>query len=485
MADSSVDTDVIVVGAGPTGLLLAGELCLGGARATVLEQLPAPSTASRASALHARTLEILDQRGLLEALGTVPCDRAGHFGGIRLDFEGHDSRFRGPWKVPQTRTERLLGDWAAGLGAVISRGHELVAMRQTERGVEAEALGPGGRVLIRAAYLVGCDGERSTVRRLAGIGFPGADATRELLAADVGGIDVPDRRFERHERGLAVANRRPDGITRVMVHEFGRAAAARGKGPEFAEVAEVWERVTGEAISAGEPVWVHAFRNARRLAARYRSGRVLLAGDAAHAQLPVGGQALNLGLQDAANLGWKLAAQIRGWAPDGLLDSYHEERHDVGRRVLADIEAQATLLLGGPEVEPLRTVVTELLGHEEVVEHLVRKISGLDIRYPSASDDPLVGRRLPHWELTTGDGRYSVPELLRDGRGVLLDAAADPAAGAPAGWAGRVRTVRAATPPGRAVLIRPDGYVAWADDGRTPLRDALHHWFGAPEQETP
>lgn len=479
---AKVQTQVVVVGAGPVGLMLAGELRLGGVDVVLLERLAAPATESRASTLHARTMEILDERGLLDALGPVPHDMAGHFGGLRLDFGGPDSRYRGLWKVQQARTERLLGEWATGLGAVVLRGHELVGLRQTGPDVEAEAVGPEGEVRIRASYLVGCDGEDSAVRRLAGFAFPGTDATRELLRADVAGVDVPDRRFERHERGLAIAHRRPDGVTRVMVHEFGRAAVARAGAPEFAEVAAVWANVTGEDIGAGSPLWVNAFGNARRQAERYRDGRVLLAGDAAHVQMPVGGQALNLGLQDAVNLGWKLAAQARGRAPEGLLDSYHDERHAVGRRVLGNIEAQATLLLGGAEVEPLRAVVAELLGHDEVAGHLAGMISGLDVRHPGEGGGPLTGSRVPHWELATENGPSSTAELLRTGRGVLLDFAAGLPPEAVAGWADRVRLVRAKPPRGlgtavRAVLVRPDGHVAWAGDGTT-VDDALHRWFG-------
>lgn len=491
MAEHRVDTDVIVVGAGPVGLMLAGELRLGGADVVVLERLAAPTTQSRASTLHARTMEIFDQRGLLDPLGTVPGDPAGHFGGIRLDFSTLDSRYPGLWKVPQARTEQLLGAWAAGLGAVVRRGHELVDLHQTDSGIEVEALGPAGTVALRAAYLVGCDGEDSTVRRLAGIAFPGTDATRELIRADVAGITVPDRRFERREHGLAIAHRRPDGVTRVMLHEFAAPAAKRAGQPRFAQFADAWARITGEDISAGTPIWVNAFGNASRLAERYRSGRILLAGDAAHVQMPVGGQALNLGLQDAANLGWKLAAQVGGRAPAGLLDSYHDERHAVGRRVLANIDAQAVLLLGDARIEPLRDVVAELLGHDEVVGHLAGMISGLDVRYGGAGDAPPLGYRVPHWELTCADGPSSTTGLLRSGRGVLLDFTTGAHCRAAAGWADRVRAVSAAPPhapessagfgrvPG-AVLIRPDGHLAWADGGGTDPRAALHHWFGAP-----
>ncbi|RLK53973.1 FAD-dependent monooxygenase [Actinokineospora cianjurensis] len=488
-------TRVVVVGAGPVGLMLAGELRLGGVDVVVLERLSAPTTESRASTLHARTMEILDQRGLVEALGPVPGDTSGHFGGIRLDLGGQDSRFRGRWKVPQADVERVLGRWAVGLGAVVRRGHELVGLRQDGSGVDAEVVGPGGAVRIRADYLVGCDGEDSAVRRLAGFAFPGTEATRELLRADVAGIDVPDRRFERHERGLAIANRGPDGVTRVMVHEFGHAVAARSGEPDFAEVVAAWARVTGEDIGAGRPIWVNAFGNARRLVERYRVGRVLLAGDAAHVRLPVGGQAINLGLHEAANLGWKLAAQARGRAPASLLDSYHDERHAVGRRVLAAIDAQTTLLLGGAEVDPLRAVVAELLDHDPVVEHLACVVGGLDVRYPDESDTPLLGATVPHWELTTESGPSSTALLLHTGRGVLLDLASCLPRGVAAGWADRVSVVSATTPGGpgacpphepggtpvRAILVRPDGHVAWVRGGSTRLHAALHRWFGAPD----
>ena len=487
MRGHAEDTDVIVVGTGPVGLMLAGELRTGGTRVTVLERLAAPTTESRASTVHARTMEILDERGLLEALGPVHNDVTGHFGGIRLDFGRLDSRFPGQWKVPQARAEQLLGAWATGLGAVIRRGHDLVALRQSAAHVEVEAVGPDGPVGLRGAYLVGCDGENSTVRRLAGVDFPGSDATRELLRADVAGIDVPDRRFERHEHGLAIAHRRADGVTRIMVHEFGRAATPRAAAPDFAEVAATWAKVTGEDVTAGTPIWVNAFGNARRQAERYRAGRVLLAGDAAHVQMPVGGQALNLGLQDAVNLGWKLAAQVRGWAPAGLLDSYHRERHAVGRRVLANIEAQATVLLGGAEVEPLRGVVAELLRHDEVTDHLAGMISGLDVRYPLGGDTGPTGARAPHWELAGPTGPSSSATLLRTGHGVLLDFTGEVRHDVVGGWAGRVSLVSAVPPPGAAgptvgtVLIRPDGHVAWHDGDPAQLRVALHRWFGAPD----
>ncbi|MBC6456926.1 FAD-dependent monooxygenase [Actinomadura sp. HBU206391] len=373
-----MDAQVVIVGAGPVGLMLAGELRLGGAEVTLLERLPAPTTESRASTLHARTMEIFDQRGLLDSVGTPPNQGMGHFGGLPLDLTGLATPYPGQWKVPQTRIEALLQRWAVGLGADLRRGYDVRSLTVAEGHVEVA--GPEGTDPLRAAYVVGCDGEDSSVRRLAGFGFPGRDASRELLRADVAGIDVPDRRFERFPNGLAIASRRPDGVTRVMVHELGRPVRRRVEEPSFSEVAKAWERVTGEDISGGTPIWLNAFGNASRLAERYRDGRVLLAGDAAHQQMPVGGQALNLGLQDAVNLGWKLAAEVTGRAQEGLLDSYHDERHAVGRRVLSNIEAQALLLLGGDEVDAIRAVLAELIEFPTVRDRLAGVISGLDIR---------------------------------------------------------------------------------------------------------
>ncbi|MGO4460771.1 SDR family oxidoreductase [Streptomyces sp. M-16] len=504
------ESQVIVVGAGPVGLLLAGELRLAGADVVVLDRLAAPTTESRASTLHARTMEILDSRGLLDALGDVPGEEAGHFGGIPFGL-GLPGPHPGQWKVPQARLEELLGQWAADLGADVRRGHELTGLSDTGDGVLAEVRGPDGTALaFRAAYAVGCDGEDSAVRRLGGFEFPGTDAGRELLRADVTGIDVPARRFERLEGGLVVAARRPDGVTRVMVHEFG--ARPRGAAPSFEEVADTWKRITGEDIGAGTPLWVNSFGDASRQAARYRRGRLFLAGDAAHQQMPVGGQALNLGLQDAFNLGWKLGAAVTGHGGEELLDSYHEERHAVGRAVQGNIRTQALLLLGGPEVDAVREVFAELTGHETVRTHLAGMISGLDVRYEvGPGDGPLLGLRLPPVDLVEEEGATTTPELLRQGRGLLLLAPGDEAHGArlraAAGpWAGRVRVATAASAPvadgrdlpgGVALLVRPDGHVVWSDTGRgadgtdaagtgdTALTAALERWFGAEPARTP
>ncbi|MEW2517881.1 FAD-dependent monooxygenase [Actinacidiphila alni] len=496
-------TDVIIVGAGPVGLMLAGELRLGGARVTVLERLAAPTTESRASTLHARTMELFDQRGLLETLGTPPNEPMGHFGGLPLDLSEPTTRYPGQWKVPQARVEELLAQWAGGLGAVIRREHELLGLTTGgaagDEGVEVEVATPDGVTRLTAGWLVGCDGEESAVRRLGGFGFPGSDATKELLRCDVLGLDIPNRRFQRLPNGVAIAATR-NGVTRVMVHEFGREVRPRTAEPEYAEIAAVWARVTGEDITGGTPTWLNAFGNTTRQAAEYRRGRVLLAGDAAHRQMPVGGQALNLGLQDAANLGWKLAAEVTGRAPAGLLDSYHTERHAVGRRVLSNIEAQTVILFGPPETEAVRAATGELLTATSVVRgHLAGMISGLDIRYGDlgedtdpGSDGELTGRRVPHVELVTADGPTSTTELLRPGRGVLLDLSGDPrrrgkVTKAAAGWADRIDVVpaRIAAPGSpldgqKTVLLRPDGHIAWATPRALDPVPALRRWYGEP-----
>jgi 2-polyprenyl-6-methoxyphenol hydroxylase-like FAD-dependent oxidoreductase len=488
----NMDADVIVVGAGPVGLMLAGELRLGGAHVVVLERLAAPTTESRASTLHARTMELFDQRGLLDRLGRPPSQRTGHFGGIPLDFGGLPTRYPAQFKVLQTRVEELLAQWAIALGTDLRREHDVRELEVGDDRVRVHAQGPACPVTLTARYVVGCDGEDSTIRRLAGIEFPGVAATCELLRADVVGIDVPDRRFERLANGLAISSRRPDGVTRVMVSTFDPPTWRRAHPPAFEEICKVWEFVTGEDIRHGTPIWCNAFDNASHLALHYRRGRVLLAGDAAHRQMPSGGQAVNFGIQDAANLGWKLAAEVTGPAPEGLLDTYHDERHEVGMRVLGNIEVQGLLLLGGPEVEPTRSLLAELIRYPVVNDRLASMISGIDVRYGTDAH-PLTGARVPYVELDIGAARVSTTELLRPGRGVLLDLS-----GAPERHdllrdrVARSRTrldLVAATAPARGpfagldtVLLRPDGYVAWVGDRDSDPQPKITRWFGCDPQ---
>lgn len=470
------DRRVLVVGAGPVGLMLACELRLNGIEVVVLERRREPTTESRASTLHARTVEIMAARGLLSALDPAKGGTRGHFGGIPLDLSGPGPH-TGLWKVPQTWTEVVLGRRARELGARVLRGHEVRALLQDDEGVTAiTSQGP-----VRGGHLVACDGQDSTVRDLVAVGFPGWSARRELLRADVAGIDVRPRRFERLPNGMAVAALGSGGVTRVMVHRLDTVAGERTAPATFDDVVTAWKHVTGEDIGSGEPVWVDSFDDTNRQVARYRVGRVLFAGDAAHRQMPVGGQALNLGLQDAVNLGWKLGLCSGGRAGEDLLDTYHSERHPVGRRALANIRAQTLLLLGGPEVDPVRDLVTELLHHEEARRRLAGQISGLGIGYDAlgGGGGPLDTDVLAHDRAAV----EAVREATENGRGLLLHSrAAGSQAAAARPWADRVSAVEVAPGPGvrHALLVRPDGHIAWTDEDGPDPAPALRHWFGHP-----
>lgn len=487
--------DVVIVGAGPVGLLLAVELRLGGARVLVLESLPEPSTDSRASTLNARTMELFDQRGLLTDFGDAPVDVRGHVAGIPLDLGVTGSRYAGQWKVLQHRTEQLLARRAVQAGAVIRRGVRLTGLTVLDAGAPDErvhlvASGPAGSESIVCRFLVGCDGQDSTVRALAGFPMSRIPATRRLFRADIEGLDIPDRRFERFPGGVAIAARRPDGMTRVMMCDFEVEPDALTE-VSFDQVCDSWKRITGEDLTGGIPRWLNAFDDSVGHADTYRLGPILLAGDAAHIQLPVGGQALNLGLQDATNLGWKLAAAVTGRAPAALLESYSTERQAAGGYTIANIRAQATLLFGGDEVEGMRGVLAELSRLPAVHAWLAGVISGTGIRYPpGAGDHPSVGSRLPVIDLMTASGTVTSAESLRSGRGLLLilDSNVQLARTVADYGAAVVVTVGRPVRPVnevaglRALLVRPDGHIAWAQEqhgpDRTPkLRASLARLF--------
>ncbi|MEV6179111.1 FAD-dependent monooxygenase [Streptomyces sp. NPDC052016] len=380
MNPSPAAAPVVIAGAGPVGLLLACELRRARVPVVVVERLAGPMTESRAGQLSTRTAELLHERGFDALLAGAAHEPRTHFGGLGFALSAVDSPYWGHWKVPQYRTEAALGARALELGATVLRAHELTEVTERPDHVDCGIQGPEGRVLIRAQYLVGCDGADSTVRRLAGFPVTATAATKELLRADLTGLRIRDRRFERLAGGFAVAATR-DGVTRVMVHVFGTGVTERSGPPAFGEVVRAWERVTGEDVSGATPLWLDAFDNARGQADSYRRGRILLAGDAAHWHPPVGGQALNTGLQDAVDLGWKLAETAHGRAAPGLLDTYHDTRHPVAARVLDHVAAQEQLMLGGPEAEPLRAVLSELIGLDRVRAHLTAMASNLDHRF--------------------------------------------------------------------------------------------------------
>lgn len=502
-----MDAPVIVVGAGPAGLTLAAELRLGGADVILLDKLTEPSGESRGLGFTARTMELFGLRGLLPKFGVIETSSLGHFAGLPLDYSILPGAHFGARGIPQARIEAVLADWAAGLGVRARRGWTATGLADHGDHVDLDVDTPSGRRQLRCRYAVGCDGGRSTIRKAAGFHFPGTDASIEMFLADVAGCGLRTRRIgERRPGGMVMSAPVGDGVDRIIVVERGTRPRQRAKPPGFAEVAGAWQRLTGEDIGAGKPLWISTFTDATRQVTQYRRGAVLLAGDAAHIHLPAGGQGLSVSVQDAMNLGWKLAGTISGWAPDELLDSYHTERHPAGARLLINTQAQGYLYQSGAEVEPLRAVFAELMDHPEVGRHLAGMVSGFDIRYdmgPGAH--PLLGMRLPNETLATMRGKIPLGELFRRGRGVLLDLTGQPASHQAAqGWSDRVDTVtavpgelpaRSALAGSAALLVRPDGYVAWTQPapraqhplpGAVPVLDrdalasALRRWFGNP-----
>ena len=436
-------TDVLVVGAGPTGLLLASELALAGAQVVLVDKADERSGQSKALTLQPRSVEILHSRGLLGSLlDDAPRLPAGHFAGlpVPLDYTALDTRFPYQLGIPQGRIEQLLEDHLVAQGIVVRRGLELTGLRQDSAGIVASfASGP----TIRAGWVVGCDGARSAVRRLAGIDFPGRDGRFSAVVADVvvSGVEPGWELPALVPRDGAVMTMVPleDGVHRALFTGPEQQNLPKDQPVTFDEVAAALRAWYGEDVVLRELRYGSRFTDAARQADRYRVGRVFVAGDAAHVHSPTGGQGMNLGLQDAFNLGWKLGAVVRGDADGDLLDSYHDERHPAGSAVLANTRAQGVLMVPDDDVACLRETFVDLLGVPEANRRLAGVISGIGLAY-AAGEHPLVGRRMP--DLTLGDGT-TVAERLRDGRFVLLEGGDLPAA---------------------RILVRPDGYVRWATD---------------------
>jgi 2-polyprenyl-6-methoxyphenol hydroxylase-like FAD-dependent oxidoreductase len=506
-------SEVVIAGGGPNGLMLACELALAGVRPTVLERLPGPNPLPKANGMVGQVVRAMDYRGLYERItgSDGPPGAPPYFPFAAFPLPLHElaehSLFALP--IPQRKLEKLLGERAAELGAEIRHGHEVTGFTQDESGIRIEVTGPDGGYELLAEYLVGADGAHSIVRKLAGIGFLGD--TDDAMISRTGSVRLPAG-FTDPETGdlrvPGIGHIKPFGFTRTETGVLGygrfRAdvhtlsllewdASTEDDDPPMtlAELRAAARRVLGVDIpmtlidlaEAPDQVLLRRLpgRNTRQ-ADRYRAGRVFLVGDSAHVFSGIGGPGLNLGLQDAMNLGWKLAAQVSVWAPPGLLDSYHTERHPVGERVLHQTRAQSALLAPGPDVTALRWLFGELLADRETVRRIADLMAGSDVRYGTGTH-PLTGRCLPDLALTTEAGPTRVAVLMRRARPLLLDLAGRPdLAAVAADWKGRVDVIEAqcSEPPADVLLVRPDGYVAVADPDTATLRTALTEWFGEP-----
>ena len=484
-------TNVLIAGAGPVGLLLACELRLAGVDVHVVDLLDERGDESRAGGMHPRTLEVLDQRGMLAPfLAQGQPLQAGHFAHIPLDFSRFDTRYPYSLTLMQTHVEWLLEAHLVELGGQVRWSSGITGFDQDADGVTVRI---NDSEQIRADYLVGCDGGRSAVRKLAGIDFPGSAATMTSLFGDVELTDPPTEQFfeQRVEGGSYSIFAFEPGWRRVIVHDYD-LVLDRNATIDIEDLRAALIRMAGMDFGMHGPRWISHFGDAARLAEHYRSGRVLLAGDAAHIHLPAGGQGMNTGLQDAINLGWKLALVVTGRAPQNLLDTYETERRPVADRVVRNTRAQGMLGRPGPHAEALRETVAALIETGAGNDAIGQMIAALDIKYPIGDEHPLLGRRVPDLDLKTADGVVRLYELLHRGRPILLDF--DGSLGSALdGWADRADHVEAISPTDRwaipavgdvrassALLVRPDGYVAWLPEANVDLRTALTTWFGAP-----
>ena len=480
---------VVIAGGGPTGMMLAGELTLGGVDVAIVERrASAELVGSRAGGLHARTIEVLDQRGIADRfLSQGQAMQVGGFAHVPLDISDFPTRHNYGLALGQKHIERILAGWIEELAVPIYRGREVTGFAQDDTGVDVE-LSDGQS--LRAQFLVGCDGGRSMVRKAAGIEFPGWDPTVSHLLAEAQLAEEPEWGMRRDALGIHSLSRMPNGgPVRVMVTE--RNVGTKTE-PTLRDLSEALIAVYGSDYGIHSPTWISRFTDAARQAAAYRDRRVLLAGDAAHVHYPAGGQGLNIGVQDAVNLGWKLAQVVKGISPECLLNTYQSERHPIAARVLQNTLAQVALLRRDDRSQAAWKIVSDLLQMDEPRKRLAAEMSGLGIHYDFGDGHPLLGRRMPDLDLVTANGPLRVFRLLRNARPVILNLS-EPGRFDITPWADRVQLIDAkyigtwelpalgpVTAPS-AVLVRPDGYVAWVGDlTQVGLAEALTNWFGPP-----
>jgi 3-(3-hydroxy-phenyl)propionate hydroxylase len=487
MADR--DDAVVIAGGGPTGLMLAAELALAGAEVVIVERrISQDLDGTRAGGLHSRTIEVLDQRGVAERfLSAGQSHPFVGYAGTVLDISDFPTRHNYLLALWQSEFEPILASWVEELGVPILRGREVTGFTQDESGVDVELSGSGS---LRAEYLVGCDGGRSLVRRAAGIDFPGWDPSASFLIAQVEMEEEPEIGIRPEGGGIGPVNREQGGGPYGVVLLEKQVEHIRE--PSLEDLRKAMIGAYGTDFGMHSPIWISRFTDMTRQAASYRQGRVLLAGDAAHVHGPQGGQGLNTGVQDAVNLGWKLAQVVNGTSPESLLDTYHAERHPVAARVLQNTMAQVALVRTDERSRALRDAVMGLLRMNEPRQSIAGMISGLDIHYDLGDGHPLLGRRMPDLDLRTARGSLRLFSLLHDARPVLLNFGG-PGSFDIAPWSPRVQMIDAEhsgawvlpvlgeVDPPAAVLVRPDGHVGWIGELADPsLPDALTFWFGRP-----
>ena len=493
-----IEHAVVIAGGGPTGLTLAGELALAGVDVAIVERRENQNLpGTRAGGLHSRTLEVLDQRGIVDRfLAEGQAAQTAGFASVRLDISDFPTRYPHGLALWQKHIERILAGWVAELPVKFYRARDVTGFAQDDIGVDVN-LSDGE--LLRAQYLVGCDGGRSVVRKTAGIEFPGWDPTMSAILAQVEMTEEPETGIRRTASGMHAIGKeeyeirngeviyKKGGTVGIMLTE---SQVGKTDEPTLRDLSEGLIAVYGTDYGIHNVTYITRFTDMTRQAATYRKGRVLLAGDAAHVHSPVGGQGLNTGVQDAMNLGWKLAQVVKGISSESLLDTYHAERHPIGARVLRNTMAQVALMRVDDRIEALRESVAEMLSMDEPRKRFAAMMTGLDIHYDLGEGHLLLGRRMPDLDLVTSDETVRVFTLLRDARPVLLNLG-EPGSFDIAPWADRVQLIDAkyegpwelpaigAVAPPTAVLIRPDGYVAWVgDENQIGLVDALTTWFG-------